>query len=79
MLSELTLRGQYVLDIVLSSQVEPPFFSHVGNLIFEISHGHVVKDDSDALLTVAQQVDHDFAEMVVPGAFLVDVFPVCKS
>ncbi|KAJ4475728.1 cytochrome P450 [Lentinula aciculospora] len=52
--------------------------SHVGNLIFEISHGHIVKDEKDALLSVAQQVDHDFAEMVVPGAFLVDIFPILR-
>ncbi|KAJ3758757.1 cytochrome P450 [Lentinula raphanica] len=52
--------------------------SHVGNLIFEVSHGHVVKDENDPLLSVAQQVDHDFAEMVVPGAFLVDVFPILR-
>ncbi|KAJ3733959.1 cytochrome P450 [Lentinula guzmanii] len=56
----------------------PHIKSHVGNLIFEISHGHVVKDENDALLSVAQQVDHDFAEMVVPGAFLVDVFPILR-
>ncbi|KAJ3968799.1 cytochrome P450 [Lentinula raphanica] len=44
--------------------------SHVGNLIFKISHGHVVKDENDPLLSVAQQVDHDFAEMVVPVTLL---------
>ncbi|KIK54471.1 hypothetical protein GYMLUDRAFT_249414 [Collybiopsis luxurians FD-317 M1] len=47
---------------------------HIGNLILEISHGHVVKDDHDPLLAIAQELGYNFSEMVVPGAFLIDVF-----
>ncbi|KAF5379921.1 hypothetical protein D9757_007237 [Collybiopsis confluens] len=52
--------------------------NHTGNLILEMSHGHIVKDENDPIMALSQEVDHHFSEMVVPGAFLVDLFPILR-
>ncbi|KAF9072873.1 cytochrome P450 [Rhodocollybia butyracea] len=50
----------------------------VASLIFELSHGHIVQDEDDPLLKMAKQVDNDYSELVIPGNFLVDVFPFLR-
>ncbi|KIK54565.1 hypothetical protein GYMLUDRAFT_232002 [Collybiopsis luxurians FD-317 M1] len=51
---------------------------YIASLVFEISHGHTVKDDDDPYIRLAHQIDSDFSELTVPGAFLVDLFPFLR-
>lgn len=41
-----------------------------------ITHGHELADGKDHLMELAERTDDDFSESSVPGAFIVDVFPI---
>ncbi|KIK62406.1 hypothetical protein GYMLUDRAFT_164416 [Collybiopsis luxurians FD-317 M1] len=51
---------------------------HIASLIFEISHGHVMKGENDLLLKLAKGLDYAFADTMIPGRYLVDLFPSMK-
>ena len=47
-----------------------------GGLILSIAYGAEVIDENDPLLTEAQVATHVVAATLVPGAYLVDMFPL---
>ncbi len=51
-------------------------FRTVAAIVFMITHGHELADGKDHLMELAERTDDDFSESSVPGAFIVDVFPI---
>lgn len=52
--------------------------SYVAAVVFHATHGHEVLSHDDPFVHLAEKCGEDFAEMVRPGAFLVDVLPFRK-
>ena len=49
-----------------------------GAIILMIAYGYPLEENDDPYLRVAEASMSGFSEVVVPGAFLVDVIPSCK-
>lgn len=53
--------------------------STAGAIILKISHGYTIKPHGgDPFVDLADEVLDVFSSTLVPGAYLVDVFPVCE-
>jgi hypothetical protein len=48
-----------------------------GVVILKISHGYDVREVDDPLVELADRATDQFSKACLPGAFLVDVFPIC--
>jgi len=44
-----------------------------------ISHGYTVKEHDDPIVDIAEAAMNQFSEVLEPGAYLVDIVPLCKS
>ena len=44
-----------------------------------ISHGYAVKEYDDPIVDVVEAAVSQFSALVEPGAYLVDMLPLCKS
>jgi len=44
-----------------------------------ISHGYAVKEYDDPIVDVVEAAMNQFSELIEPGAYLVDMVPLCKS
>ena len=44
-----------------------------------ISHGYAVKEYDDPIVDVVEAAVSQFSALVEPGAYLVDLVPLCKS
>ena len=44
-----------------------------------ISHGYAVKEYDDPIVDVVEAAVSQFSALVEPGAYLVDMIPLCKS
>lgn len=44
-----------------------------------ISHGYAVKEYDDPIVDIVETAVGQFSECVEPGAYLVDMVPLCKS
>jgi len=44
-----------------------------------ISHGYAVKEYDDPIVDVVEAAVSQFSALVEPGAYLVDMVPICKS
>ncbi|XP_006454809.1 hypothetical protein AGABI2DRAFT_215356 [Agaricus bisporus var. bisporus H97] len=51
---------------------------YVAAVVFHATHGHEVLSHDDPFVHLAEKCGEDFAEMVRPGAFLVDVLPFLR-
>ena len=54
-----------------------PSFSSTGALIMSLTYGLDVKSHEDPFLAAAERALAAVEEVTVPGAFLVDTFPIC--
>lgn len=43
-----------------------------------IAYGYTVLDENDPVVDLVNSVMSEFSESITPGAFLVDVLPICK-
>jgi hypothetical protein len=50
-----------------------------GAIILRISHGYEIKETNDPFIDIADEAVHQFSLSTAPGAWLVDVIPVCVS
>jgi len=50
-----------------------------GAIILMISHGYSVKEHDDPIVDMVEAAVSQFSECVEPGAYLVDMVPLCKS
>lgn len=50
----------------------------VAAVVFQISHGHEVKDFEDRFVRLAEETTHDFSLAAQPGQHLVDSLPLLK-
>jgi hypothetical protein len=48
-----------------------------GSIILMISHGYRVNENDDPIVNIVDKATEQFSLCTEPGAFLVDVFPVC--
>lgn len=53
------------------------FASIVAAIVFHVSHGYTVSGISDPLVLLAERATLDFSVASTPGAFLVDLLPIC--
>lgn len=53
--------------------------SEVGSVSLMLAYGYETKPYNDYLVELADRGNSDFALLTAPGAFLVDVLPICKS
>jgi len=44
-----------------------------------ISHGYAVKEYDDPIVDIVEAAMRGFSELIVPGVYLVDTVPLCKS
>lgn len=51
--------------------------SSTGALIMSLTYGFDIKSHEDPFLTAAERALATIEETTVPGAFLVDLFPIC--
>jgi len=51
--------------------------SATGALIMSVTYGFDIKSHEDPFLGAAERTLAIFEEVTVPGAFLVDTFPIC--
>ncbi|KAJ6502264.1 cytochrome P450 [Mycena sanguinolenta] len=55
--------------------------SHVhltsGALALRITYGYTVRDEKDPLIELITKVMQEFSEAITPGAFIVDLLPIC--
>ena len=49
-----------------------------GAIILMITYGYSLKENDDPYLEVAEATMNGFNEVIVPGAFLVDMIPSCE-
>jgi len=56
-----------------------PFLSATGGVILKITYGYDVQDSNDPLVNIAEAAVGGFSQASVPGAWLVDIFPVRES
>jgi len=56
-----------------------PILSATGALIMEMTYGMDIKSHEDKFLQAAERALHYVDSAMVPGAFLVDTFPICLS
>ena len=54
-----------------------PSLSTTGALIMYLTYGFDIKSHEDPFLCAAERALTIIEEVTVPGAFLVDVFPIC--
>lgn len=47
-------------------------------IVFQISHGYTVSGNDDPLVKLAERANEEFGLAAAPGAFLVDIFPICE-
>lgn len=45
-------------------------------VVFQITHGHVVSDFKDRFVKIAEDSNAGFSQLMKPGRFLVDSFPI---
>ena len=57
--------------------VANPSLSTTGALIMSLTYGFDIKSHEDRFLAAAERALATLEEATVPGAFLVDTFPVC--
>ena len=50
-----------------------------GTIILMISYGYPAKEHDDPLVCVVEAAVNAFSECLVPGTYLVDMIPLCKS
>jgi hypothetical protein len=55
------------------------FDSTAGAIILRISHGYEVKENNDPFIDLADRAMDHFSRSTVPGAFIVDTMPFCKT
>jgi hypothetical protein len=48
-----------------------------GSLILRITYGYTIQEEGDPLVALAIKANDEFSAAVLPGAYLVDVLPVC--
>jgi hypothetical protein len=53
--------------------------SATGGVILKITYGYDVQDSNDPLVAIAEAAVGGFSQASVPGAWLVDIFPVRES
>ena len=56
-----------------------PFSSATGGVILKITYGYDVQDSNDPLVNIAEAAVRGFSDASVPGAWLVDILPLCES
>jgi len=56
-----------------------PILSGTGALIMEMTYGMDIKSHEDKFLQAAQRALGYLDSAMIPGAFLVDTFPICLS
>lgn len=49
-----------------------------GGVIMKIAYGYDVKDEQDEFVELIERANVNFSKSTVPGAFIVDVFPLLK-
>jgi hypothetical protein len=54
-------------------------YSTAGAVILRISHGYEVKENNDPFIDLADRVMDQFSRSTIPGAFIVDIVPFCKT
>ncbi|KAF9816980.1 hypothetical protein IEO21_03745 [Rhodonia placenta] len=47
-------------------------------VVLQITHGRAVYDCQDPFVKIAEDVSNDFSELIKPGRFLVDSFPILR-
>lgn len=53
--------------------------SVTGAVVMEMAYGMEIKSHEDKFLQAAERATEHFEDAIVPGAFLVDSFPICPS
>jgi hypothetical protein len=53
--------------------------SLTGAIVMEMAYGMDIKSHEDQFLQAAERATQLFEDAIVPGAFLVDSFPICSS
>jgi hypothetical protein len=48
-------------------------------IILRISHGYEAKGNNDPFVDLADRAVDQFSRSTVPGAFMVDIVPLCKT
>ncbi|KAF8211924.1 cytochrome P450 [Mycena galopus ATCC 62051] len=58
------------------------FRSHIhltsGAIALRITYGYTVQDENDSMIDLINKVMEEFSEAITPGAFLVDLLPICE-
>lgn len=53
--------------------------SATGGVILKITYGYDVQDSNDPLVDIAEGAIMGFSQASTPGAWLVDIIPICES
>ena len=56
-----------------------PFASATAGVILKITYGYDVQGSNDPLVNIAEAAVRGFSQATVPGAWLVDILPICES
>ena len=64
--------------VVISRPPFIPIASATGTLIMEMTYGTDIKSHEDKFLQASQRAMEHFESAMVPGALLVDTFPICS-
>ncbi|TFY82542.1 hypothetical protein EWM64_g1477 [Hericium alpestre] len=67
-----------VLDQPDSAHLHNHLCSTAGALILGITHGYCTKEKDDPFIDLADETLINFSDLTVPGAFLVDIFPILR-
>ena len=55
----------------------PPVPRNAGAVILKMAYDYEVKEDNDELVELVDKSIEGFIVATTPGAFLVDLFPIC--
>lgn len=50
----------------------------ISAVVLEITYGYTVEGDDDSIVRMVDNVMEEFSASIAPGAFLVDLIPICK-
>lgn len=54
------------------------YCSTAGAIILRISYGYQVKENNDPFIDLADRAMDGISQATTPGAFMVDILPLCK-
>jgi hypothetical protein len=50
-----------------------------GAIILKVSYGYSIREHGDPLVAIAETATEQFSQACLPGAYLVDLLPICWS